>query len=100
MRRILGQLFLLFFLILQTSREARRYIERCNRAERQRRRNEEHRKVHQIVDLARSHDPRLLAAEKAAREAKEARKRERLEAIQKRRAEEEAVSAVLLKLFQ
>ncbi|EUB62569.1 DnaJ subfamily C member protein [Echinococcus granulosus] len=71
-------------------REARRYIERCNRAERQRRRNEEHRKVHQIVDLARSHDPRLLAAEKAAREAKEARKRERLEAIQKRRTEEEA----------
>ncbi|KAL5110585.1 hypothetical protein TcWFU_006902 [Taenia crassiceps] len=71
-------------------REARRYIERCNRAERQRRRNEEHRRVHQIVDLARSHDPRLLAAEKAAREAKEARKRERLEAIQKRRAEEEA----------
>ncbi|VDK24515.1 unnamed protein product [Taenia asiatica] len=71
-------------------REARRYIERCNRAERQRRRNEEHRKVHQIVDLARSHDPRLLAAEKTAREVKEARKRERLEAIQKRRAEEEA----------
>ncbi|VDM34289.1 unnamed protein product [Hydatigera taeniaeformis] len=70
-------------------REARRYIERCNRAERQRRRNDEHRKVHQVVDLARSHDPRLLAAEKAAREAKEVRKRERLEAIRKRRLEEE-----------
>ena len=81
---------------LANSREARRYIERCNRAERQRRRNEEIKKVLQIVDLARSLDPRIIEAEQETRRAKEARKHERLEAIQKRRAEEAAVSFILL----
>ncbi|VDD80543.1 unnamed protein product [Mesocestoides corti] len=71
-------------------RESRRYIGRQNRAERQRRRHEEHRRMHQLVDLAREHDPRLIAAEKAAQEAKEMRKQARLEAIAKRRQEEEA----------
>ncbi|KAM7537310.1 hypothetical protein Aperf_G00000076838 [Anoplocephala perfoliata] len=69
-------------------RDHRRYLDRLNRADRQRRRNEELKKVHQILDLARSLDPRIIAADKAARDAKEARKRERLEAIQRRKEEE------------
>ncbi|VDO01417.1 unnamed protein product [Rodentolepis nana] len=71
-------------------RDHRRYLDRLNKAERQKRRNEELKKVHQIIDLARSLDPRIIAAEKAAKDAKEARKRARLEAIQRRKDEEEA----------
>ncbi|KAM3184224.1 hypothetical protein ACTXT7_008812 [Hymenolepis weldensis] len=71
-------------------RDHRRYLDRLNKTERQKRRNEELKKVHQIIDLARSLDPRIIAADKATKEAKDARKRERLEAIQRRKEEEEA----------
>uniref|UniRef100_A0A0R3TID7 RAC_head domain-containing protein n=1 Tax=Rodentolepis nana TaxID=102285 RepID=A0A0R3TID7_RODNA len=81
---------ILWTCFLTYSRDHRRYLDRLNKAERQKRRNEELKKVHQIIDLARSLDPRIIAAEKAAKDAKEARKRARLEAIQRRKDEEEA----------
>ncbi|VDL90687.1 unnamed protein product [Schistocephalus solidus] len=70
-------------------RETRRYIERQNRADRARRKAEEHKRIHQLVDLAREHDPRLIAAAKVAKQAREAKKQERLQAQQRRREEEE-----------
>ncbi len=76
---------------LPCSRESRRYIERQNRADRARKRQEEHKRIRQLVELARVHDPRLLAATKAQKEAKEQRKQERLQAIQQRRQQEEEV---------
>ncbi|CAH8496168.1 unnamed protein product [Schistosoma turkestanicum] len=70
-------------------RETRRAIERQNRNERARRRNEEVRNVRNIVLLAKENDPRILAANKAARDAKEAKRQARLMAAQKRRELEE-----------
>lgn len=73
------------------SRETRRAIERQNRIERARRRNEEVSNVRNIVLLAKENDPRILAANKAARDAKEAKRQARLVAVQKRREMEEEV---------
>ncbi|VDP76234.1 unnamed protein product [Echinostoma caproni] len=70
-------------------RETRRAIERQNRAERARRRGEELRTIRQIVELAKANDPRLLAAAKAAKDAKAAKRQARLDAARKRREEEE-----------
>ncbi|CAH8553789.1 DnaJ (Hsp40), sub C, member 2, variant 2 [Schistosoma haematobium] len=70
-------------------RETRRAIERQNRIERARRRNEEVSNVRNIVLLAKENDPRILAANKAARDAKEAKRQARLVAVQKRREMEE-----------
>ncbi|CAH8554197.1 unnamed protein product [Schistosoma rodhaini] len=70
-------------------RETRRAIERQNRIERARRRNEEVNNVRNIVLLAKENDPRILAANKAARDAKEAKRQARLAAVQKRREMEE-----------
>ncbi|CAL8076566.1 unnamed protein product [Calicophoron daubneyi] len=75
-------------------RETRRAIERQNRAERARRRAEELRAVRQIVELAKSLDPRILSAVKAAKEAKAAKRQARLDGI-KRRREAEAEQAKL-----
>lgn len=73
------------------SREERRAIERLNRANRSRLRAEELRTVRKVVELARTHDPRLIAANKAAREEKAAKRQARLDAIQKRREQDEEV---------
>ncbi|CAH8549941.1 unnamed protein product [Schistosoma haematobium] len=70
-------------------RETRRAIERQNRIGRARRRNEEVSNVRNIVLLAKENDPRILAANKAARDAKEAKRQARLVAVQKRREMEE-----------
>ncbi|KAH8877174.1 DnaJ likeubfamily C member 2 [Schistosoma japonicum] len=70
-------------------RETRRAIERQNRIERARRRNEEVISVRNIVLLAKENDPRIIAANKAARKAKEAKRQARLDAVQKRREMEE-----------
>ncbi|KAG5445234.1 DnaJ (Hsp40), sub C, member 2, variant 2 [Clonorchis sinensis] len=70
-------------------RESRRAIERQNRIERARRRAEELRTIRQVVELARSNDPRLLAAGKAARDAKAAKRQARLDALRQRREAEE-----------
>ncbi|THD20568.1 putative ribosome-associated chaperone zuotin translation [Fasciola hepatica] len=70
-------------------RETRRAIERQNRAERARRRGEELRTIRQVLELAKANDPRLLAAVKAVKDAKAAKRQARLDAARKRREEEE-----------
>ncbi|KAF6778608.1 hypothetical protein AHF37_01801 [Paragonimus kellicotti] len=70
-------------------RETRRAIERQNRAERARRRADELRSVRQIVEMARENDPRLLAAIKAERDLKAAKRQARLDALREKRAAEE-----------
>ncbi|CAH8850179.1 unnamed protein product [Trichobilharzia szidati] len=70
-------------------RETRRAIERQNRLDRARRRNEEVGNVRSVVILAKENDPRILAANKAAREAKEAKRQARLDAARKKRELEE-----------
>ncbi|KAA3674703.1 DnaJ subfamily C member 2 [Paragonimus westermani] len=70
-------------------RETRRAIERQNRAERARRRADELRSVRQIVEVARENDPRLLAAIKAERDLKAAKRQARLDALREKRAAEE-----------
>ncbi|CAH8549624.1 unnamed protein product [Heterobilharzia americana] len=70
-------------------RETRRAIEKQNRVERARRRNEEVGAVRQIVILAKENDPRIIAANKAVREAKEAKRQARLDAARKKRELEE-----------
>lgn len=75
-------------------REARRAIERQNRVERARRRAEELRIIRQVVELAKTNDPRLIAASKAAREAKAAKRQARLDAIKQKREAEEQLAAL------
>ncbi|CAH8622973.1 unnamed protein product [Dicrocoelium dendriticum] len=74
-------------------REARRAIERQNRVERARRRSEELRIIRQVLELAKANDPRLIAANKAARDAKAAKRQARLDAIRQKREAEEQLAA-------
>lgn len=79
------------------NRDERRYYDRCNRAQRQKRRNEELKRLRQLVDLAMSLDPRIArfkqkeaAAAEQRKKAKKEAARAKLEEERRQRAEREA----------
>jgi len=70
------------------NRDERRWIERQNKAARQRRRNDEMRRLTRLVETARASDPRVARHDAAEREARDAEKNRRRSEQQARQAQD------------
>lgn len=80
------------------NRDERRYYDRCNRAQRQKRRNEELKRLRQLVDVAMSLDPRIARFKQNEQRVAEQKKKAKREAAaakreEERRAREERLAA-------
>ncbi|XP_075245703.1 dnaJ homolog subfamily C member 2-like [Convolutriloba macropyga] len=72
-----------------TDREERRYLDKLNKAERQRRKNAEIARIRQLVDCAMANDPRIKKKrDEETRKKQEERDRKRLAALTKQNEEE------------
>eukprot|EP01125_Pyxidicula_operculata_P011628 TRINITY_DN3812_c0_g1_i1.p1 TRINITY_DN3812_c0_g1~~TRINITY_DN3812_c0_g1_i1.p1 ORF type:complete len:764 (+),score=287.52 TRINITY_DN3812_c0_g1_i1:1375-3666(+) len=71
------------------SREEKRWMERRNAKQRDKRKNEEQARIVSLVDLAYKMDPRVKKAKELEKQAKEEKKRQRMERARQKKEEEE-----------